>query len=35
MPNTVNAVYERMKSNIQDGTWPPGSKLPSESELIA
>ncbi|MGA3682798.1 FadR/GntR family transcriptional regulator, partial [Pseudomonas graminis] len=25
----------RMKSNIQDGTWPPGSKLPSESELIA
>lgn len=35
MSNTVNAVYEHMKSNIQDGSWPPGSKLPSESELIA
>lgn len=35
MPNTVNAVYEQMKRNIQDGSWPPGSKLPSESELMA
>jgi DNA-binding FadR family transcriptional regulator len=35
MPNTVNAVYEHMKAQIQNGSWPPGSKLPSESELIA
>lgn len=33
--NTVNAVYEQMKHNILEGLWPPGSKLPSESELIA
>lgn len=32
--NIVNDVYEQMKRNIQDGAWPPGSKLPSESELI-
>lgn len=31
----VNDVYEQMKRNIQDGVWPAGSKLPSESELIA
>jgi GntR family transcriptional regulator, transcriptional repressor for pyruvate dehydrogenase complex len=33
--NTVNIVYEQMKRNILEGLWPPGSKLPSESELIA
>ncbi|MCS3835648.1 DNA-binding FadR family transcriptional regulator [Pseudomonas sp. JAI111] len=33
--NTVNLVYEQMKRNILQGLWPPGSKLPSESELIA
>ncbi|SDI42351.1 DNA-binding transcriptional regulator, FadR family [Pseudomonas flavescens] len=33
--NTVNNVYQQMKRNIQDGRWAPGSKLPSESELIA
>lgn len=33
--NTVNVVYEQMKRNILEGLWPPGSKLPSESELIA
>jgi DNA-binding FadR family transcriptional regulator len=33
--NIVNIVYEQMKSNILEGLWPPGSKLPSESELIA
>lgn len=32
--NIVNDVYEQMKHNIQDGVWPAGSKLPSESELI-
>jgi DNA-binding FadR family transcriptional regulator len=32
--NTVDAIYERMKRTIQEGTWPPGSKLPSESELL-
>jgi GntR family transcriptional regulator, transcriptional repressor for pyruvate dehydrogenase complex len=33
--NIVNIVYEQMKRNILEGLWPPGSKLPSESELIA
>lgn len=33
--NTVNIVYEQMKRNILEGVWLPGSKLPSESELIA
>lgn len=33
--NIVNDVYEQMKRSIQDGVWPPGCKLPSESELIA
>jgi len=33
--NIVNDVYEQMKRNIQQGLWAPGSKLPSESELIA
>lgn len=32
--NRVTVVYDQMKRNIQDGTWAPGSKLPSESELI-
>ena len=33
--NTVNIVYDQMKRNILEGLWPPGSKLPSESKLIA
>ncbi|MBJ7222036.1 MULTISPECIES: FadR/GntR family transcriptional regulator [unclassified Brenneria] len=31
--NVVNAVYEQIKEKLLDGSWPPGSKLPSESEL--
>lgn len=31
--NVVNAVYEQMKEKLLDGSWPPGCKLPSESEL--
>ncbi len=31
--NVVNAVFEQMKEKLLDGSWPPGCKLPSESEL--
>ncbi|TKI08526.1 FadR/GntR family transcriptional regulator [Martelella alba] len=31
--NVVNEIYEQMKLKILDGTWHPGSKLPSEAEL--
>lgn len=31
--NVVNAVYEQIKEKLLDGSWPPGSKLPSEAEL--
>ncbi|UNK29858.1 FadR family transcriptional regulator [Serratia plymuthica] len=33
--NVVNAVYEQIKEKLLDGSWPPGSKLPSEAELTA
>ncbi|WP_409310494.1 FadR/GntR family transcriptional regulator [Pectobacterium sp. B1J-3] len=33
--NVVNAVYDQIKEKLLDGSWPPGSKLPSESELTA
>lgn len=29
----VNSVYEQLKENIINGTWPPGSKIPSETQL--
>jgi DNA-binding FadR family transcriptional regulator len=31
--NIVNIVYEQLKENISSGNWPPGSKIPSESQL--
>ncbi|MEH7307846.1 FadR/GntR family transcriptional regulator [Neobacillus drentensis] len=31
--NVVNIVYEQLKENIANGTWAPGSKIPSETEL--
>lgn len=31
--NVVSAVYEYMKQQLLDGVWPPGSRLPSETEL--
>ena len=31
--NIVNIVYEKLKENISNGTWEPGSKIPSESQL--
>lgn len=31
--NVVSAVYEQIKEKLLDGSWPPGCKLPSESEL--
>lgn len=33
--NVVNAVYDQIKEKLLDGSWPPGSKLPSEAELTA
>ncbi len=33
--NIVDAIYEQMKKNIQDGIWEPGCKLPSEPTLTA
>lgn len=33
--NIVDAIYEQMKKNIQDGIWEPGCKLPSEPALTA
>ncbi|TKI08522.1 FadR family transcriptional regulator [Martelella alba] len=33
--SVVNEVYEQMKKRILEGSWPPGSKLPSESALTA
>lgn len=31
--NVVDVIYQQMKRHIQDGTWEPGCKLPSEAEL--
>lgn len=33
--NIVDAIYEQMKKNIQEGIWEPGCKLPSEPALTA
>lgn len=31
--NIVNSVYEQLKEHIANGAWPPGSKIPSETQL--
>ncbi|MFP3722122.1 FadR/GntR family transcriptional regulator, partial [Niallia circulans] len=31
--NIVNSVYEQLKEHIINGTWQPGSKIPSETQL--
>jgi len=31
--NAVSAIVERIEANIADGTWGPGSRLPTEREL--
>lgn len=33
--NVVNAVFDQIKEKLLDGSWAPGSKLPSEAELAA
>ena len=32
--NVTNAVFEQLLSNITEGHWKPGEKLPSENELV-
>ncbi|CAG9295269.1 FadR/GntR family transcriptional regulator [Celerinatantimonas diazotrophica] len=31
--NVVSAVYEQIREKLLDGSWPPGSRLPSEASL--
>ncbi|MCL6406983.1 FCD domain-containing protein [Dickeya dadantii] len=33
--NVVNAVFDQIKEKLLDGSWTPGSRLPSEAELTA
>ncbi|EIZ7038833.1 FadR family transcriptional regulator, partial [Salmonella enterica] len=31
--NVVNEIYDQISSKLLDGSWAPGSRLPSEAEL--
>lgn len=31
--NVVNEIYDQISAKLLDGSWPPGSRLPSEAEL--
>lgn len=31
--NVVNEIYDQISEKLLDGSWPPGSRLPSEAEL--
>ncbi|EHY6474387.1 FadR family transcriptional regulator, partial [Salmonella enterica subsp. enterica serovar Agona] len=33
--NVVNEIYDQISSKLLDGSWAPGSRLPSEAELTA
>ncbi|MDU1358473.1 MAG: GntR family transcriptional regulator, partial [Citrobacter freundii] len=33
--NVVNEIYDQISAKLLDGSWPPGSRLPSEAELTA
>ncbi|EDA0607895.1 GntR family transcriptional regulator, partial [Salmonella enterica subsp. enterica serovar Enteritidis] len=33
--NVVNEIYDQISSKLLDGSWAPGSRLPSEVELTA